>query len=206
MNRTEIVFVIAPVVIIMALVLTQYTHQRHEVSPVSAEWPITIASSTPSDIKSNYQEEGPVLLPVISSGNDLRGKDEKELLKLTNQDRVKNHLAPLRYSPILSRAAQDAVTDESDQKYFGHYTPNGHAFQYWLNLEEYKYQYAGENLARGYATIQDAETAFMASPTHRANILSPDYTEIGIDTLIAVNGENQSEYIVVMFASPRNNQ
>lgn len=56
---------------------------------------------------------------------------------------------------------------------------------------------AGENAGRG-ATVQSLMAAFMASPSHRANILDPDFTHIGVAT---VQGTDGRIYTVHRFAS-----
>ena len=43
-----------------------------------------------------------------------------------------------------------------------------------------KWSHIGENLARGFDTPEAAHTALMASPSHKANILSPFYTKVGV--------------------------
>lgn len=43
-----------------------------------------------------------------------------------------------------------------------------------------RFSAAGENIAQGQATPQVVVTAWMNSPGHRANILSTNFTEIGV--------------------------
>ena len=50
----------------------------------------------------------------------------------------------------------------------------------WLtSFKEIPYQYAGENLAKGFPQPVDSFNALMASPSHRANIMNPLYTHVG---------------------------
>ena len=42
------------------------------------------------------------------------------------------------------------------------------------------YRAAGENIAIGYATPEAVVNAWMNSPGHRANILNPSYTQLGV--------------------------
>ncbi len=41
-------------------------------------------------------------------------------------------------------------------------------------------KWRGENLAKGFADATSTETAWMASPSHRANLLNPYYKQVGI--------------------------
>ncbi|MBD2773011.1 hypothetical protein ICL16_13245 [Iningainema sp. BLCCT55] len=44
----------------------------------------------------------------------------------------------------------------------------------------YNFRQAGENVASGYSSAQDVMRGWMNSTGHRANILNPNYREIGI--------------------------
>ncbi len=57
---------------------------------------------------------------------------------------------------------------------------------------------AGENVGRGY-DIRDIQTAFMASPTHRANVLDPEYSQVGIGTV--VRESDGRIFVTVLFAT-----
>lgn len=57
----------------------------------------------------------------------------------------------------------------------------------WLSsFKGLSYKYAGENLARNYPTLQSANAAFMASPTHRFNITRPAYRRLGVGTACGI--------------------
>jgi hypothetical protein len=64
--------------------------------------------------------------------------------------------------------------------YFAHTSPQGVNPWHWFNKANYNYTYAGENLAMNFVEAEDAMQAWMNSPTHRDNIISKNYTEIGI--------------------------
>src|SRR4051794_7706942 len=51
----------------------------------------------------------------------------------------------------------------------------------WIkSFDGLAYSYAGENLAKGFTDASSTEAAWLASPTHRANILNPHYAKMGI--------------------------
>jgi uncharacterized protein YkwD len=64
--------------------------------------------------------------------------------------------------------------------YFEHTSPTGITPWYWFRQAGYNYQYAGENLAMDFFETKDVFTAWMNSPGHRANILNPNFKEIGV--------------------------
>lgn len=103
-----------------------------------------------------------------------------EVIRLTNEKRAANGLAPLTYSPLLSQSAQAKGADMLNKGYWAHVAPDGtEPWIFFLNAG-YQYKYAGENLARDFSSASAAVDAWMASPTHRDNLLSPKYKEIGI--------------------------
>jgi hypothetical protein len=103
----------------------------------------------------------------------------QELLNLTNQERQKNNELPLVMNNALTHAAQLKAQDMFAQNYWAHNSPDGKMPWDFIQNAGYNYQYAGENLARGFTSAQDVVTAWMNSPEHRANMLSPNYHDVG---------------------------
>lgn len=124
------------------------------------------------------------------------------LVALTNNDRAVNDVPTVAQNDLLSQAAQDAANDMSAKGYFAHVSPDGKDPWYWLNLVGYKYQYAGENLAVNFTDSSDVENAWMASPTHRANIVKPQYTQIGIGVANGIYQGKEVTFVVQFFATP----
>jgi uncharacterized protein YkwD len=69
-----------------------------------------------------------------------------------------------------------------------------------LNHYGYRYLLAGENIAWNYPGAQAAVAAWMNSPGHRANVLSPNYTEIGV--AVAYNSRGEPYYCQVFGTLP----
>ncbi len=104
----------------------------------------------------------------------------QNLIKLTNQERIKNNLKPLKINNLLYKAAQNKANDLLEKQYFSHTSPQGKKFIEWIKEAGYNYIYAGENLAMDFVTAEGVIKAWMKSPSHRDNILSPYYDEIAI--------------------------
>jgi len=105
--------------------------------------------------------------------------DESKMLELVNQERQKLGLKPLQIDMRLVDISRKKSKDMIDNNYFGHTSPTyGTPFDALKNNGIY-YRYAGENLA-GAPTVERAHSGLMNSPGHRANILNPNYTHIGI--------------------------
>jgi hypothetical protein len=65
----------------------------------------------------------------------------------------------------------------------------------------YQFTYAGENLAVNFTDSADVTNAWMASPLHKANILSPDFKEIGISMHDTVYQDKNTIFVVQMFGT-----
>lgn len=104
----------------------------------------------------------------------------QQVLNLVNEERAKVKLNPLTINNEVGRVAQIKAQDMMNNNYFSHTSPNyGTPFQ-MLNNYGIKYNYAGENIAKGQKTPESVVAAWMNSEGHKANILNPKYTQIGI--------------------------
>ena len=124
------------------------------------------------------------------------------LVDETNQSRIANGLPNLQVSPLLQAAAQDKANDMATKGYFAHTSPQGLTPWYWFQQVGYGFDYAGENLAVNFSDSQDVTTAWMNSPEHRANILSGDFTQIGIATAQGIYNGQSATYVVEEFGTP----
>ncbi|MFC1608842.1 CAP domain-containing protein [Patescibacteria group bacterium] len=127
----------------------------------------------------------------------------EEILKLTNQSRIKYALPPLQSNEKLSKAADEKSLDMIANNYFSHTSPSNISPWYWFRKNDYTYQLAGENLAINYYDAESQHTAWMQSELHRKNILEQGYYETGISVREGnINGKNVL-ITVQLFASPK---
>ncbi len=103
-----------------------------------------------------------------------------EVIRLTNDQRTANGLSPLTENTTLDSAALAKGNDMLAKGYWAHFAPDGTSPWSFFTSFGYKYQYAGENLARDFSDAGSAVSAWMNSPTHKENILNPHYKEVGI--------------------------
>lgn len=97
----------------------------------------------------------------------------------TNDQRRANNLPPLNLNSQLNTAAENKAADMFAKNYWAHVSPDGTTPWYFIKGSGYSYVYAGENLARGFTTAGEVVDAWMASPDHRENELSPNYQDVG---------------------------
>ncbi len=121
--------------------------------------------------------------------------DEQQMVDLVNQEREQAGLAPLTVNDELTEVARVKAQDMIDNQYFAHESPTyGSPFQ-MMDHFGVTYQTAGENLA-GNQTVESAHTSLMNSQGHRENILSNNYSEVGIGV---VDGGPYGKMFVQLF-------
>lgn len=113
------------------------------------------------------------------------------VLKLTNKERAKRGLRPLVASPCAGKFASRWAKRLARTGKFEHQDLSGvmGCPRVWA---------AGENIAYGFNEPQDVVAAWMASPGHRAIILDPKYTQLGIG---GFTGNDGAVYWVQDFVS-----
>ncbi len=122
------------------------------------------------------------ILIAVSAAVPARALTYKEsaACRIVNEYREDHGLRPLAISEDLTSKARVKARDMKDRNYFGHQSPTyGSPFAMMQQLGV-SYSSAGENLAMGFEDPGQVVRAWMASPSHRANILSPRYTTMGI--------------------------
>ncbi|MEK7588644.1 MAG: CAP domain-containing protein [Patescibacteria group bacterium] len=125
------------------------------------------------------------------------------LTSLTNDQREDNNLPKLQINPLLTEAAKLKANDMATRGYFSHNTPEGFTPWYWLDRVGYNYKYAGENLAVNFFESESVAQAWMNSPSHRANIVKKDYTEIGIAVASGIYEGRDTVFAVQFFGTPK---
>ncbi|MBM7605269.1 putative YkwD family protein [Metabacillus crassostreae] len=105
---------------------------------------------------------------------------EQQVVESTNQERAKNGLSALKVDPALSQVAREKSLDMQRNNYFSHTSPTyGSPFD-MMKKFGITYRAAGENIAKGQRTPEEVVNAWMNSAGHRKNILSANFTHIGV--------------------------
>lgn len=106
--------------------------------------------------------------------------DQKKLIELTNLERQKMGLSPVAENSALDQAAQLKAQNMFAENYWAHFSPSGKTPWDFILGSGYKFSFAGENLAKNFQSSEEVIKAWMASPTHRDNLLNPRYKDIGM--------------------------
>lgn len=131
---------------------------------------------------------------------DVYAKDASALMfELVNAARVQEGLQPLLWHEQLAQIALLHSVDMAQHNYFSHTNLNGEAPHDRIKRGGLSPHMSGENISYGYANIILSHEGLMDSKGHRDNILTPDFTHLGIGT--AFNAE-QAPYVTQNFIRP----
>lgn len=168
--------------------------QVYTVKPGDTMWKIAVKYQIGISeiIAANPQIKNPNLIYPgqkinIPNIDDIKAQ-ENEVIRLVNVERAKKGLPALKANWQLSRVARYKSEDMANKGYFSHTSPTyGSPFKI---MEDFgiKFTAAGENIAMGQQTARDVMNAWMNSPGHRNNILSPSFTKIGVGLAKGPNG------------------
>lgn len=121
------------------------------------------------------------------------------IIAATNSVRISHLLPPLSVSSQLTQAAQMKADDLVEYNYWSHTSPQGVTGWDFIQKAGYNYSIAGENLAQGFNSAENVMAAWMNSTSHRNNILSSSYCQIGV----AVAQKGDRVVVVQIFACPQ---
>lgn len=124
------------------------------------------------------------------------------IIEDTNIERQKTGLAPLAFNADLSQAAELKAQNMFAENYWAHFSPSGKDPWGFITGAGYKFSYAGENLARNFSSADDVVKAWMASPSHRENIMNSKYQDIGIAVEEGVLQGQKTTLVVQEFGRP----
>ncbi|GAB4027726.1 MAG: hypothetical protein Fur0011_6440 [Candidatus Microgenomates bacterium] len=125
-----------------------------------------------------------------------------EVVTATNSERIRAGLPTLSYSEKLADAARRKAANMLEEDYWAHNSPSGKTPWVWFKSAGYSYLYAGENLAKDFGSTDRMVAAWMASPTHRDNIVNAKYTEIGVAVVPGTLQGKDTMLVVQLFGTP----
>jgi uncharacterized protein YkwD len=117
---------------------------------------------------------GPSATPANASA------EQTQALNLINNFRAENGLPPVRLNEKLNAAAQDYSAQMQQDGHFDHTGLDGSQFQDRIKAQGYNMGSGTENIAKGQQSVEEAVQSWIDSAGHRANLLNPSITEIGL--------------------------
>jgi len=136
--------------------------------------------------------------------------NSQTLLDDTNTDRSNQNLPDLSLNSALTAAAQAKANDMAKRDYWSHNTPSGQTPWTFVAAANYQYLKLGENLAADFVDSGDVINAWLASPTHRQNLLDSSFSDVGFGYANVANykaaGGGPMTVVVAFYGQPKSSQ
>lgn len=126
---------------------------------------------------------------------------QQSLLDHTNKAREEHGLAPLQLNESLVSAANGKAHHMIANNYWAHFAPDGTSPWNFIKDAGYGYIFAGENLAKGFTDSKSIVDAWLNSPSHRDNLLSDKYKDIGFAIVEGDLEGGETVLVVQMFGA-----
>lgn len=164
---------------------------------------ITAIDATGSTVLANFPvycaTEPPVALTVQPTQDDgaITNADEaaQRLLALLNRDRQAAGLQPLQWDARVAAVARGHSEEMKRTKVVAHVSPTTGSAADRVRAAGIKTAVVLENVARAYG-IGEAHQGLMNSPGHRANLMSPQATHVGIAVVLGDDVSGRRELFV----------
>lgn len=157
-----------------------------EKSPSNNTPPVEVPQTNPIEQPITTPETTPVVPDVPSSSGVFMGEVEQIIFQRVNEERAKAGVAPLSYNSTMELYGRIKSQDMGDRDYFDHKNPEGELITAQMQRDGVSYSAWGENIAyrSGITTATEVANSFMTnwmnSTGHRENILSNNFSGIGV--------------------------
>jgi uncharacterized protein YkwD len=112
-------------------------------------------------------------------------------------------IAALAWHALLTQAADGHSQDMAAANYFSHTSADGRTLSDRVGATGYAWRSIGENIAAGYGSVDAVMDGWLASPGHCANIMSPNFADVGVACVPGTSGARYPTYWTMNLASPR---
>lgn len=165
----------AVIIIVLAIQFTPHTdllpNEAAEINGDAGSWTIP-------DEDVPLSQSAPAPSTLYEGLNETQISYVNEVVRLVNEARAQNNLPSLRLDEGLRKASQ--VRSGECVRFFSHTRPNGSSYKTAAAEAGVISNYLGENAASGQITPQEVVQDWLDSEGHRANILNPYYTRLGV--------------------------
>jgi uncharacterized protein YkwD len=162
------------------------------VSRDAREWRIVLARPLLSGRLGDWQAEGQKLLEAMNSARTQARQCGSQSFAATT---------PLAWNATLGSAAETHSRAMANHNFFDHKDRDGRTPGDRAELAGYAGQQVGENISAGQDTVRKVVDGWLASPGHCANLMNPQYRELG--AAYAVDPKSDAGiYWTAMFGAP----
>lgn len=128
--------------------------------------------------------------------------DTAKLIAGVNSERISRGLVPLVQNSKLDRASLQKTISLTKIQYLSHTKSQEGVAWSFIKDAGYLYEIAGENLAVNFQDEKEIVDHWMNSQSHRANILHPDFMDVGVAVAQGKYEGKTADYVVMYFARP----
>ena len=147
----------------------------YRVNPVPAPTPAPVPTPTPAPVPAPTTNATSSAIPIITALT----ADEQKMVNMINQERIAAGVSPLKVDLRLASVGRTKANDMKTNNYFSHTSPTYGSPWAMMKLAGLPVGWAGENIGKT-QSVESAMAGFMNSPGHKANILDPRFTHVGI--------------------------
>lgn len=171
---------------------TTGTTNNNQTSTSVVQAPSTVQASSTVQAPSTGSQSQTKSTPATTNTTQASSSDnyiasvEQSIFQIVNQERAKAGLQALTYNTTMEKYARMKSKDMGDNNYFDHYDLSGNLMTAKMKADGVTYSSWGENIAYIGGSVDTSTlgtqfmTNWMNSPGHRANILSTNYSSIGV--------------------------
>ena len=157
-------------------------------TPVQVPAPTPVPTPTPAPTPTPTPTPA---LPAIPTVTELTA-DEQLMVDMINQERLAAGLSPVQADLRLTAVGRAKANDMKENNYFSHTSPTYGSPWAMMQQVGIAVRWAGENIS-GNKSVPGSMASLMQSPGHRANILDPRFTHVGVG--IAYGSANGNLYV-----------
>jgi len=139
-----------------------------------------------------------IVQPNQVFANQIVGQED-EIIRRINLIRLEEGLSALNKDSRLMSSALNKAKDMTSNNYFDHSTLNNLKMFYWISGSDYSYDLAGENLAKGFSSVNRLINAWVSSPAHYQNIINPKFKDVGIGIIEGKLNGKKTVFVVQHF-------
>lgn len=167
------------------------------VSRTGNDWTVVLASAAPALPSTTYPDWRDAGMMILESVNAARARAR------TCGNQSFPPAPPVSWNPQLGAAALSHSGDMARQRYFNHIGKDGGNVGDRSRRSGYNWTRIGENIAFGSYTPNETMAGWLASPGHCANIMDPNFTEMGAAYAVTPEQQDGVVYWTQVFGKPR---
>ena len=146
----------------------------------SIDWKTVLKQYESAERPAATVEKPAATLENNKAGSSSNLTYEQKVVELVNVERQKAGLPALKMDSAISNLARAKSKDMAVNNYFAHQSPTYGSAGDMLRQYGISWHAWGENIAAGQSTPEIVVNAWMNSSGHRANILSSNFSKIGV--------------------------